>query len=82
MNLSNKNLPAAAIDDDLTLWDAHDVAAYLKLSISWVRKASARGELPSLQIGGNSVRFDPAAIRAWAIGKHVAPARVLNLGAH
>ena len=29
-----------------TLWNLHDVAQYLKASVSWVYKAAERGELP------------------------------------
>lgn len=57
------------------LWTVHEVAAYLKKSVSWVRQASAAGRIPTLRIGG-SVRFDPDQIRAWATGK---PAPVIPM---
>lgn len=57
------------------LWDARDVAAYLKVSRSWVYQKSEAGLLPCLRVGG-LVRFDPGAIRAWARG---APAVVIPL---
>ena len=51
--------------DETTLWDANDVAHFLKVSVSWVRHRSAAGLLPSVRIGG-VVRYDPKAIRALA----------------
>ena len=50
-----------------TLWDVRDVAGYLKASVSWVYKAAERGDLPCIRIGG-LLRFDAAAIRAFAGG--------------
>jgi hypothetical protein len=41
------------------LWVAVDVAHFLKMSISWVRKKSAAGELPFLRIGGSAIRYKP-----------------------
>ena len=46
------------------LWTADDVAAYLKVSRSWVYQHAASGTLPCLHAGG-LLRFDPAVIRAW-----------------
>lgn len=50
------------------LWDANDVAQYLKTSRSWVYHRVASGELPHRRLGG-LLRFDPAAIRAFARGE-------------
>jgi excisionase family DNA binding protein len=50
-----------------TLWNVHDVAQYLKASVSWVYKAAERGELPCVRIGG-LLRFDARAVRAVALG--------------
>jgi len=60
-----------------TLWDARDVARYLKVSRSWVYQKAEAGLLPYLKVGG-LVRFvperigrsrsDPAAGRRWTIG--------------
>ena len=58
------------------LWDATDVASYLKVSRSWVYQRSAAGTLPCLHVGG-LVRFDPATIRAFARGVSPDNARVL-----
>jgi excisionase family DNA binding protein len=49
------------------LWDANDVAAYLKVSRSWVYHHAEDGTLPHRRIGA-LLRFDSAAIRAFALG--------------
>jgi len=48
------------------MWTAEDVAAYLNVSVSWVRHRVAANKLPHHRVGGWIVRFDPAEIRAWA----------------
>ncbi len=58
------------------LWDAVDVATYLKTSRSWVYQHVARNELPHLRVGG-LLRFDPEAIRAFARGQMPSKARVI-----
>lgn len=50
------------IDD--ALWTADDVAAYLKVSRSWVYHRAESGELPHLRVGG-LLRFQPDEIRAY-----------------
>lgn len=62
------------------LWDACDVARYLKASRSWVYQKAEAGLLPSLRIGG-LLRFDPPTIRAFARGE-LPSARVLSFPAH
>jgi excisionase family DNA binding protein len=51
--------------DEWELWTWREVARALKASRSWVYSKAARGELPSLRVGG-MLRFDPAAIRRFA----------------
>lgn len=51
-----------------SLWDATDVAKYLKVSRSWVYEKAEKEILPALHVGG-LLRFDPAAIRQWLMGK-------------
>ena len=51
-----------------SLWTVADVAAYLRVSRSWVYHRSAAGLLPCLRVGA-LVRFDPDAIRAYAQGQ-------------
>jgi excisionase family DNA binding protein len=48
-----------------TLWDARDVARYLKVSRSWVYQKAETGLLPYLKVGG-LVRFVPERIREFA----------------
>src|SRR5882672_3266755 len=43
------------------LWDANDVARYLKVSRSWVYHRAEAEQLPHLRVGG-LLRFDPAMI--------------------
>ena len=45
-----------------SLWDAQDVARYLKVSRSWVYHRAEAGLLPCVRVGG-LLRFDPAAIK-------------------
>ena len=47
------------------LWDANDVARYLKVSRSWVYHRAEAGQLPHLRIGG-LLRFDSEAVRVFA----------------
>jgi len=55
-----------------SLWDVKDVAAYLKVSRSWVYQNAAAGLLPHLKIGG-LLRFNPGAIRSWALKSQEKP---------
>jgi hypothetical protein len=55
--------------DDAGLWDARDVASYLKASRSWVYHQAEAGQLPCLKIGGlqyTKHKKIAAAIRAGA----------------
>jgi predicted DNA-binding transcriptional regulator AlpA len=58
--------------DDDQLWDANDVARYLKVSRSWVYHRAEAGLLPLRRVGG-LLRFVPAAIRAFAAGEWASP---------
>jgi len=51
------------------MWTAEDVAAHLKVSVSWVRHRVAANKLPHHRIGGWIIRFDSAEIRAWATSR-------------
>ena len=57
----------ARVRDEHRLWDANDVARYLKVSRSWVYHRAEAGLLPLRRVGG-LLRFDPASIRAFAAG--------------
>lgn len=58
VNASSTGLPEA-------YWKAQDVARFLSVSEKWVYKHAAAGTLPNSRFGSN-LRFDPAAIRAYA----------------
>ena len=49
-----------------------EVAAWLKVSRSWVYAAAARGELPGRRVG-RQWRFDRAALGAWLAEKEAPP---------
>lgn len=49
------------------LWDANDVARYLKVSRSWVYQRAEAGLLPCVRVGG-LLRFRPDSVRAIADG--------------
>jgi excisionase family DNA binding protein len=53
--------------DSNSLWDANDVARYLKVSRSWVYHRAEAGLLPYLRVGA-LLRFEPNAIRNFARG--------------
>lgn len=69
------NAKDASDDARDELWDAKGVALYLKVSRSWVYQKGEEGTLPSLRVGG-LIRFDPAAVRAFARGE-TRPAKVV-----
>lgn len=61
-----------------SLWDAADVAKFLKVSRSWVYARCDSGELPHKRIGG-LLRFNPEKIRAYAQNEPEPTAKVLPL---
>jgi excisionase family DNA binding protein len=60
------------------LWNAVDVARFLKASRSWVYQKAEAGVLPCLRLGG-LLRFDPETVRAWARGQPLPAARIVPL---
>jgi excisionase family DNA binding protein len=50
------------------LWDANDVARYLKVSRSWVYHRAEANLFPHVRVGG-LLRFDPATVRGFVITK-------------
>jgi hypothetical protein len=51
-----------------SLWTSQDVADFLQVSLRWVEKQRALGVLPCLPLPGRRlVRYDPEAVRAWAL---------------
>lgn len=61
-----------------SLWDANDVAQYLKASRSWVYHQAEAGRLPHVRIGG-LLRFDPPTVQAFARGELPGGGRVLPM---
>jgi excisionase family DNA binding protein len=55
-----------------SLWDAKDVASYLKVSRSWVYHQAEAGLLPCVRIGA-LLRFDPDTVRRFARGETTPP---------
>ncbi len=49
------------------LWTVKDVANYLRVSVSLVYKKAEGGTIPCVRMGA-LLRFDPVAIRHWALG--------------
>jgi excisionase family DNA binding protein len=47
-----------------SLWTVAEVAAYLRVSRSWVYHRAAAGLLPCMRVGA-LVRFEPEMIRAY-----------------
>jgi excisionase family DNA binding protein len=60
------------------LWDADDVAEFLRVSVSWVYLHIKLGDLPYQRIGG-LVRFFPQDIQAYARGEQPRAIPVLPL---
>lgn len=56
--------------EEWELWTWREVARALKVSRSWIYAKAESGELPSLRIGG-MLRFDPGAIRRFALAPRV-----------
>ena len=60
------------------LWDANDVARYIKASRSWVYHQAEAGMIPHLRIGA-LLRFDPEAVKAFAHGQAERGGKVLSM---
>jgi excisionase family DNA binding protein len=60
------------------LWDANDVANFLKVSRSWVYQRAEAGLLPYLKVGA-LLRFDPEEIRAYAKSLRHGLSRVVRM---
>lgn len=65
-NTADEDAPTGAfVRPSANLWDAHDVARYLKVSRSWVYQRAEAGLLPCVRVGG-LLRFRPDSVRAIA----------------
>jgi excisionase family DNA binding protein len=54
---------------DEPLWTVAEVAAFLKVSRSFVYQACAAKTIPHVRVG-TALRFDPVVLRAWVRGEH------------
>lgn len=64
--MSNAN-ERGPLPSEESLWDANDVARYLKVSRSWVYHQAENGTLPYRRVGA-LLRFEPASIREFVHG--------------
>ena len=69
-------ITGAKSSDDL--WDANDVARYMKASRSWVYHQAEAGNLPHLRVGA-LLRFDPEAVKAFVHGQAAGGGKVLSM---
>lgn len=63
-----KSVERGPVPGDESLWNASDVAHYLKVSRSWVYHQAEAGTLPHRRVGA-LLRFVPSLIRAFALGE-------------
>nr|WP_277628063.1 helix-turn-helix domain-containing protein [Arsenicicoccus dermatophilus] len=52
-----------------TPWTIDDVATFLSVSVPTIYQWRHRGDGPPCMRLGKHLRFDPAAVRAWAVSK-------------
>jgi excisionase family DNA binding protein len=68
LNQNNQNEPIGGSLEGL--WTPQQVAGYLKVSRSWVYQKAETGLIPVIRMPGSCLlRFEPAAIRAFAHGE-------------
>ena len=51
--------------DNEPLWTAEDTAKYLHMSLNWVWRRTAAGEIPHAKLG-RAIRYAPARVREYA----------------
>ncbi len=61
--------PAAPLKECDRLWTIDDVSAFLCVSVATLYQWRHRGDGPPCMRLGKHLRFDPAAVRAWAVSK-------------
>lgn len=62
------DVPAPVLDCD-RLWTIDDVSAFLGVTVPTIYQWRHRGDGPPCMRLGKHLRFDPAAVRAWAMSK-------------
>ncbi len=76
MNENTSAVSASTAND--ALWTPQQVAQYLNVSRSWVYQKAEAGMIPLIRMPGSSLlRFEPAAIRAYARGEWE-PSKILR----
>ncbi len=75
--MNTNTVPGVAADD--VLWTVVEVAAYLRVSRSWVYHRLESGLLPHLRVGG-LVRFEPKQIRECASSLAMTPSSTSGSG--
>jgi hypothetical protein len=71
--------PAASLANKDTLWDANDVAAFLKVSRSWVYHRAKCRQVPHVR--ACVIPFESASVLTYARGGSLRSAKRLPLGA-
>jgi excisionase family DNA binding protein len=62
-----------------TLWNVHECAKYLRMSVSWVYRQVERKEIPHAKFG-HALRFSPARMREYAANRTREPGgKVIDL---
>lgn len=56
------------------LWKAEDVATYLNIGLSTVYLWAEKRGLPCIKIGSGATRYDPEAVKQWALSHANDPA--------
>ncbi len=59
----NRMQPLTSVD---RLWSVQDVSRYLGVPVKTLYQWKWRGEGPPVRKLGRHLRYDPAAVRAWA----------------
>lgn len=62
----------AAFLDHHRLLEADGAAALLGVSVSWIRQATAGGDIPCVRLGG-LVRYHPPTLIEWALSRQEVP---------
>ena len=62
--------------EQFPLWDVNEVAAFMRVSRSWVYQRVEAGLIPHLRLGG-LVRFEPEAIKKFVRHDRVSATHVI-----
>lgn len=75
--MSNRATPKQA-----RLWDVHEAADFLNVSVSWLYKAAGRNEVPHCRMG-HHIRFHPEELERFSRGelRQAEPTKLFTVGA-